>query len=619
MNVLETFQPLMAIATTPKAANLLQPLCSGTDTKIWTPEVWDDIPNLQAYEGSLKEHLTSHWSKQRAIVICLAMGAVVRLVSNLVTHKDDDPAVVVVDANGQFVISFCGGHRQGADQLTQGIAALLNAQPVITGASASESWPGLDTLGLPFGWQRNLGDWTEVSSKVAQGQSVRLIQTAGSSLWQKMLPQDHPLSETSQATLQDDAVAVMTVGCDIDSSSSLPQVSWFPKVLWVGIGCERGTSAKVIDAGIQAVLSERCLSVDAIAGISSVELKQDETGLLEVCHQNQWPVQFFPAEALANVEVPNPSDIVRQVVQTPSVCEAAAIYSAQQQDGELSPSPLRVQKTVHRLPGEPGAVTVAIAQSQREWIGKTGHLSLIGCGPGNLDQMTPAAQTALTQVDVVIGYKLYIDLVRSRLRPGQIIEGSQITQERARAQRAIDLANWGLSVAVISSGDSGIYGMAGLVMEELETQGWDGRAPSVQIFPGISALQAAASRVGTPLMHDFCAISLSDLLTPWDVIETRLKAAAAADFITALYNPKSKTRQTQLTQAQEIFLAPRPPETPVAIVKSAYRQDEFRQCSTLGKLHELDVDMLTLVLIGNQSTRLYENWMITPRGYLGFR
>ena len=169
---------------------------------------------------------------------------------------------------------------------------------------------------------------------------------------------------------------------------------------------------------------------------------------------------------------------------------------------------------------------------------------------------------------------------------------------------------------MISSGDAGIYGMAGLVLEELEHQGWNGEAPAVQIFPGVSALQASASRVGTPLMHDFCAISLSDRLTPWEVIEKRLQAAAAADFVTALYNPRSQLRVEHLTIAQAIMLEHRDANTPVAVVRSAYREDEATRLTTLGQLHTVTVDMLTTVLIGNGSTHTYQNWMITPRGYL---
>jgi cobalt-precorrin 5A hydrolase/precorrin-3B C17-methyltransferase len=232
-----------------------------------------------------------------------------------------------------------------------------------------------------------------------------------------------------------------------------------------------------------------------------------------------------------------------------------------------------------------------------------------------LSQITPAAQTAIAQADVVIGYELYIELIRPLLRPGQLVEALPITQERQRADRAIELANWGLTVAVISSGDCGIYGMAGLVMEQLQGLGWNGQIPAIEVFPGITALQAAAAQVGAPLMHDFCAISLSDLLTPWPVIEKRLNAAAEADFVTALYNPKSQTRTRQIATAQQIFLQHRSPQTPVAIVRSVYRFDQQVTLTTLEQMLEMPIDMLTVVLIGNQSTRRFADWMITPRGY----
>jgi cobalt-precorrin 5A hydrolase/precorrin-3B C17-methyltransferase len=263
-------------------------------------------------------------------------------------------------------------------------------------------------------------------------------------------------------------------------------------------------------------------------------------------------------------------------------------------------------------------VTIAIAIAEREYTGRTGHLSLVGTGPGNLDQITPAAQAAIIYADVVIGYSLYIDLIRSLLRPGQMIAALPITQERQRAERAIDLANWGLNVAVISSGDCGIYAMAGLVFEQLAATDWDGATPSVQVYPGISALQSAAALVGAPLMHDFCTISLSDLLTPWEVILKRLHAAAEGDFVTAFYNPKSQTRTTQIATAQEIFLQHRHPDTPVAIVHAAYRPEQQVYLTTLTEMLDHPIDMLTVVLIGNHSTKFHAGWMITPRGYLGF-
>ncbi|MEA5538330.1 MAG: precorrin-3B C(17)-methyltransferase [Limnoraphis robusta] len=608
------FQPIAAIATTPNAAQRLQPLCQTSDVTLYLPQSLGDIPGSQTYPDSLRQLLPQLWSSHRAIIFCLALGAVVRLISPLLQHKSSDPAVIVVDESGQFVISVCSGHIGGADQLAQLVARQLGATPILTGAANALKLPGIDVLGVPFGWKRGAGDWTGVSAALAQQKTLQVQQEAGSTLWQQHLPADHPFDFTSTSTPQ---AKIWISPKARPLSTDLPQVQWHPRVLWVGVGCERHTPKMVIEKAILEVLETHQLACEAIAGIATIDLKADETGLVELCQERDWPLRTFDAEVLRQVTVPTPSDIVRQEVGTPSVAEAAALQVA-------GVETLLVTKQIYRHP-QPSeqprigqAVTVAIAQSQREYTGRKGQLLLIGIGPGQLNQMTPAAQTAVTQADVVIGYSLYLELIAPLLRPGQIVESYPITQERLRAERAIFLAEWGLTVAVVSSGDCGIYGMAGLVFEELRAQGWQGQTPAVQVFPGISALQAAASRVGAPLMHDFCAISLSDLLTPWEVIEKRLKAAAMADFVCALYNPRSRSRTEQLYQAQAIFLQFRSPQTPVAIVRSAYREDEQITLTTLGQLTEVSVDMLTTVLIGNQSTAFLENWMITPRGYLGF-
>ncbi len=591
-------QSIAAIALTPNATKTLQPICSNIGAQLWIPDSVTNIAETQTYKGALKTHVASLWDSQAAIIFCLATGAVVRLIAPLLQHKSTDPAVIVVDETGKFVISLCSGHQGGADKLTTLIAQLIGATPVLTGVSASLGLPAVDMLGVPFGWRCGEGDWTGVSAVVARGESVQVIQEAGSKLWQKVYSfKDSP---TPQAKIYITARNV--------DKSDYPQIQWHPRVLWVGIGCERGTPKETIASAIQKVFLEYQLTEKAIAAIATIDIKADEIGLIELCQERDLPLITFTKEALSAVSVPNPSPVVAAEVGTPSVAEAAALNAANSQT-------LLVTKQIFK---SVGAVTIAIARSQQEYTGRRGKLLLVGTGPGQLDQITPAAQKAIAEADVVIGYSLYIDLIAPLLHKEQIIEAMPITQERQRAERAIELANWGLTVAVISSGDSGIYGMAGIVMEQLQAANWDGKTPSVQLFPGISALQAAASRVGTPLMHDFCAISLSDLLTPWETIEKRLIAAAQADFITALYNPKSQTRTQQLATATAIFLKYRDPNTPVAIVRSAYRPDEQITLTTLNKLLDTSVDMLTTVLIGNQTTRTHNNWMITPRGYLGF-
>jgi len=621
---------IAAIATTPAGVKTLMPICAALPAKLWiSPSLADTLATdlnpirhqVQTYEGTLRDLLGHLWPTQSGLIFALATGAVVRLIAPLLQDKATDPAVVVVEETGRQVISLCGGHQGGADGLTRQISQLLDAEAVITGASQAKHFQGIDQLGIPFGWAKGSGDWTAVSAAFAQGQPIEICQDSGTTLWRDHLPTDHPfILPAAAAPCSPSPLPPFLPAARLWISPNQPAVSptddspmaqWHPRVLWVGIGCERGTPRRVIETAIEQVFQAQGLVLESIAGVASLDLKADEVGLVELCETRRWPLRCFAADDLKDIPVPNPSAVVAAAVQTPSVAEAAAMVAADR--GQL-----RVAKQVMRLDGEPGAVTVAVAQAEREYTGRDGQLFLVGVGPGRLDHITPAAKQAIVRADAIIGYGLYIDQIRALCRPGQIVEPWPITQERQRAERAIDLARWGLSVAVVSSGDCGIYGMAGLVLEQLRATGWDGQSPAVEVFPGISALQAAAAQVGAPLMHDFCAISLSDLLTPWEMIVKRLEAAAQADFVIALYNPKSKTRTHQIDTAHQILMAHRSPQTPVAVVKSVYRPDQEIHLTTLGDLLSAPIDMLTVVLIGNQSTRQHQDWLITPRGYLGF-
>lgn len=246
----------------------------------------------------------------------------------------------------------------------------------------------------------------------------------------------------------------------------------------------------------------------------------------------------------------------------------------------------------------------------------SGELRLVSTGPGALDQMTVAAQAAICTAEVVIGYTLYVDLVGPLIAPAARAIASPIGAEVERAARAVELAGAGQRVALISSGDIGIYGMAGPVFELLEARGWrPGDAPDVCVFPGVSAVQSAAALLGAPLMHDFCTISLSDLLTPWEVIQQRVRAAAAGDFIVAFYNPRSRQRQNQLAWALEVLRAHRPAQTPVALVRNAYREGQTVEVDSLERFDPTRVEMLSLVLVGNSQSRLLGTAIFTPRGY----
>ena len=240
---------------------------------------------------------------------------------------------------------------------------------------------------------------------------------------------------------------------------------------------------------------------------------------------------------------------------------------------------------------------------------------LVGIGPGNVDHMTQRARAAIAEADVVVSYITYIKLVADLLAGKEVIRKG-MTEELDRAVNALELANAGKKVALISSGDAGVYGMAGPTYEVLFQAGWTPETGvEVEVIPGASAINACASLVGAPLTHDFCSISLSDLLTPWPAIARRLAAAAAADFVVALYNPKRGRRAQQIVQAQALFLRHRRPDTPVAVVKSAYRRRQTIDFTTLDKMSDCDIGMLSTVLIGNSMTFVRDGLMVTPRGY----
>ncbi len=235
-----------------------------------------------------------------------------------------------------------------------------------------------------------------------------------------------------------------------------------------------------------------------------------------------------------------------------------------------------------------------------------------GIGPGSAEDITPAVTAAVAAADVIVGYKYYFKFIEQFLKPGAECIDTGMKRERERAEQAFQIAEQGKTVCIISSGDAGIYGMAPLVMEMKRERGSD---VEVEVLPGISAFQKAASLLGAPVGHDFCVISLSDLMTPWQKIEMRIKAAAMADFVTAVYNPKSNGRYWQLYRLKELFLKYRDAATPVGYVRQAGREEQQVILTTLDGLDPEQVDMFTVVIIGNSQSYIADGKFITPRGY----
>ncbi|MCP9806229.1 precorrin-3B C(17)-methyltransferase [Cyanobium sp. T1B-Tous] len=550
-----------------------------------------------------RDCLLREWSSASAFVVVGACGLVTRLIAPLLSGKDRDPAVVVVDPEGRFAIPLLGGHAAGAEQLSQRIAASLGGQAVLTGATAAMGRLNLDSFGQAWGWQRGQGDWSGLMQAAARDSAPLLVEARhGSRRWL-----DLPAAAGLQAAPAN-ATATPAMVVDIHSGDGC---RWHPPSLWLGLGCERHTSLSLLERLVDQTLADLQLAPEAVAGLASIDRKADEPALLALAAQRHWPMRWFDAPRLAAVPVPNPSTAVAQEMGTASVAEAAALLAAGP-EAQL----LQTKRIERAGSGEQGAATLAIALAESQWAPQRGQLHLVGSGPGSLDLLTGDARRALAEATVWVGYGLYLDLLEPLRRPDQLRWDGQLTEERARCALALELASQGLNVALVSSGDSGIYAMAGLALELWLAQAADGR-PSFVVHPGISALQLAAARAGAPLMHDFCTISLSDRLTPWAVIERRLQAAAAGDFVVALYNPRSQGRDWQLARAQELLLEGRPAETPVAIARQLGRADEAVSLHSLGELPVEQVDMLTLVLVGNSTSYAQDGRMVTPRGYPG--
>jgi len=369
----------------------------------------------------------------------------------------------------------------------------------------------------------------------------------------------------------------------------------------VGIGCRRGVSAADIAEAVDAALDTAGISAGSVGKLASCDVKADEAGLLEFAAERGWEVEFIPSEALAKVDVRNPSARVDEAVGSPSVSEAAAVLAS----GEGT---LILEKT------KKGGVTVAIAAEKR------GTLFAVGLGPGSSSYLTPMAMVAMSHSDAVVGYDAYIALIANMIE-GKEIVSTGMGRERERCEKAIALAKEGKTVSIVSSGDAGIYGMAGLVLELMDAETAESGDPDpgffFEVVPGITAASAAAAVLGAPLMNDFAVVSLSDLMTPVETIKKRVSAVARAGMACAIYNPKSKRRVELLKWSLAEFAEAGGDDLACGYVKDAGRDGETKW---LGKLSEFpfdDVGMTTVVVIGSENTYISPvlGKMVTPRGY----
>lgn len=549
--------------------------------------------------GDTMNHLQSLFATGQPVIGICAAGILIRALGPLATDKTTEPPVLAISEDGASVVPLLGGHH-GANDLARTIAAELNGHAAIT--TAGDVAFGLALDAPPEGWTLAHPEAAKpVMAALLAGENVKL---SGPARW----------LENSQLHLSPDAALEIVI-----TEQTVPaepgQLIYHPRTLALGVGCERGCDAGEMIEHVETTLQAKNLATASIACVCSLDVKADEPAVHALAAHLGVPARFFSAEELNREaqRLANPSDIVLAEVGCPGVSEGAALAMAGP-DGELVIPKTKSKHATCAVSRAPAIITPADCGRAR------GHLSVVGLGPGAPDWRSPEASRLLAQASDWVGYGLYLDLATD-LAAGKTVHRYDLGAEEVRVRAALELAAKGKDVALVCSGDAGIYAMATLVFEVMAEHG-DPAVPRVAITvaPGISAFQAAAAKAGAPIGHDFCTISLSDLLTPWEVIEQRLYAAAEGDFVVAFYNPKSMRRTDQIVRAMAILGQHRPPSTPVIIASSLGRPEEHVRVRTLAEFDAGEVDMLTLVMVGSSETKTFQTgdgatWTYTPRGY----
>ena len=555
-----------------------------------------------------KQILREKWGKLDLIIFVGSLGASIRLINSLLSSKDKDPGIIVIDKKGSKVIPLIGSHQSNIQNIAFQISNLFGGEIIETNNSIDQNYLNLDSFGNQWGWKRSgdIKEWSKLVINQANNKEIFCKQVSGNNLWRSSESGKNITQLSDKDTIQNKQTFHISIYSDHKNT-------WHPSTLWIGIGCERNTRKELIEDSLQNFLATNNLSPLSIAGFATVDLKKDERAILQISKENNLPIKFFTAKELSKIDVPNPSNIVLAEIGTPSVAEAACIMAAGK--GAKLLKEKKIFKSIDYSVANSGAVTIAVAESKNQYSPSRGEIHIVGSGPGDISYLTNDVRKALSKCSVWIGYKMYLDLIKPLKRKDQVSIESRITEERERCEKAIKLAEEGLKVALISSGDSGFYGMAGLILELIQKIKKEFR-PSFEVHPGISSIQLAAALGGAPLMNDFCAISLSDKLTPWESIEKRIKGALIGDFVIAIFNPQSIERNWQLKRAIELCLESRRNNTPVLVARQVGRENQSKSFFSLNSIPFKDIDMLSIIIIGNSKTTLVDEIFLTPRGYL---
>ncbi|WP_375265359.1 precorrin-3B C(17)-methyltransferase [Planktotalea sp.] len=555
------------------------------------------VAQADAFFANALDHARDLFAAGVPIVGVCASGILIRGVAPLLSDKRAEPPVVSVNDDGSVVVPLLGGHR-GANRLAREISEALGGVAAVTTAGDVAMGVALDEPPLGYALA-NPEDAKSAMAAMLGGSGLRI---EGQNIFD----------------LEGGEAGVVLNVTDAPVQGSKAELVYHPQNFVLGLGCARNADPDEMSEQVEQVLAEAGVAAGAIAAVASIDLKGDEPAMIETAKRLGKPLRLFTAAQLEE-ETPrleNPSDVVFAEVGCHGVSEAAALAMVGTQGS------LRVSKR------KTANVTVALGEAVAPLVDLKGRargtLSIVGIGPGQASWRTPEVSRLVAEAEELVGYGLYIDLL-GPLAIGKERSDFPLGGEEARCRYALEQAGQGKNVALVCSGDAGIYAMGALVFELMDRapdeMGVSDAARRVEVVcsPGVSALQGAAARAGAPLGHDFCAISLSDLLTPRDDILRRLKAAAEGDFVIAFYNPVSKTRRTLLAEAREILLKHRPSDTPVMLASSLGRPEENVRYRRLDELEVDEVDMLTVVLIGSSNSKLAQLGtgprMYTPRGY----
>lgn len=537
------------------------------------------------------------------IIFIGACGIAVRAIAPWVKDKFEDVPVLVMDELSGVIIPILSGHLGGANRLAMMIAGEMDLQPVITTATDLHRKFAVDLFAADNDLKiENREGIAAVSAKILAGEDVTFsIEGDVGSDYLTVLKQ---LKMIPYEKNQNTDILISTQNDRKNGSIVLR-----PKEYVVGIGCKRGTSFEKLDGFIKEVFEENGLDSGLICAVASIDLKRKEEGIHQISKRRKIPFVMLPAETLESIKGDfSSSEFVEKTVGVDNVCERSAMAVAGE-GGELI-----VSKTAK------DGMTIAVAKRkfrivfelpEKAYANRKNTVFVVGMGPGEEKQMTGNALAALEESDVIVGYPVYLELLPERLKNKKCLS-TPMRQEKERCILAFEEAAKGQTVSMVCSGDAGIYGMASLIYEIGE------RFPDteIEIIPGITAACSGAAVLGAPLNHDFCVISLSDLLTPWETIEARLEAAAKGDFAIAIYNPSSRKRADYLKKACEILLREMEPERPCGYVRNIGRENTEVYYCTLEELKDREADMFTTVFIGNSTTEMIGGKMVTKRGYV---